>query len=93
MAAAKAQVRLVVHGRVQGVGFRFATVHEARALGLTGCVRNLVNGSVEMRAEGERARLEMLVAWAHSGPRAAHVIKVEEEWSDYGGKWDDFEVH
>lgn len=92
MAAAKAQVRVVIHGRVQGVGFRFATVHEARALGLTGCVRNLADGSVEVQAEGERSRLQMLVAWSHQGPRAARVTKVEEEWSEYAGKWDDFKV-
>jgi acylphosphatase len=92
MTSAKAQVRLVIYGRVQGVGFRFATAHEARSLGLTGCVRNQANGSVEVRAEGERGRLGMLVAWAHQGPRAARVTRVEEEWSEYEGKWDDFEV-
>jgi acylphosphatase len=45
-----------------------------------------------VRAEGERSRLEMLVAWAHQGPRAARVAKVEEEWSEYAEKWDDFNV-
>ncbi len=93
MAAAKAQVRMVVHGRVQGVGFRFAALHEARGLGLTGLVRNLADGTVEIVAEGERHTLEMLAAWARQGPRAARVSKVEEEWSEYAARWRDFEVH
>jgi acylphosphatase len=92
MAAGKAQLRIVVHGRVQGVGFRFATIHKARGLGLTGCVHNLADGTVEIVAEGERRTLEMLVAWARQGPRAARVSQVEEEWSDYAGKWTDFGV-
>ncbi len=93
MGSGKAQVRLIVHGRVQGVGFRFATLHEARRLGLGGTVRNLADGTVEIRAEGERAKLAMLAAWAHQGPRGARVTKVEEEWSEYGGNWQGFEVH
>jgi acylphosphatase len=92
MAPGKAQVRIIVHGRVQGVGFRFATLHQARGLGLGGTVRNLADGTVEIRAEGERRNVEMLVAWAWQGPRGARVTKVEEEWSEYGGNWHGFEV-
>jgi acylphosphatase len=83
---------MVVHGRVQGVGFRFMTQHEARGLGLSGTVRNRADGTVEICAEGERRNLDMLVAWAHQGPPAARVTQVEEEWSEYGGKWHDFAV-
>jgi acylphosphatase len=55
MTAVKAQVRIVVSGRVQGVFFRAATAQEARGLGLAGWVRNRLDGRVEIRAEG-RAR-------------------------------------
>ncbi len=92
MAADKAQVRIVVKGRVQGVFFRAATAHEAHGLGLTGWVRNSPDGRVEIRAEGARRNLEMLAAWAHQGPPAARVTEVEVEWSDYGGNWHGFEV-
>jgi acylphosphatase len=90
--ADKAQVRLAVRGRVQGVFFRAAAAQEARNLGLSGWVRNLADGAVEIRAEGARRNLEMLIAWAHQGPPAARVTEVEVEWSEYIGNWHGFEV-
>ena len=92
MATDKAQVRIVVKGRVQGVFFRAATAQEARSLGLSGWVRNRADATVEIAAEGPRRNLEMLAAWAHQGPPAARVTDVEEEWSGYAGKWQGFEV-
>jgi acylphosphatase len=92
MAADKAQVRMVVRGRVQGVFFRAATAQEARGLGLNGWVRNRADGAVEIRAEGARRNLEMLVVWANQGPPAARVADVEVEWSEYAGTWNGFEV-
>jgi len=92
MAVNKAQVRMVVRGRVQGVFFRAATAQEARALGLDGWVRNLPDGAVEIRAEGTRRNLEMLLAWAHQGPPAARVTVVEDEWKANGGRWHGIEV-
>ena len=92
MAVDKAQVRLVVDGRVQGVFFRATAAREARRLGLSGWVRNLPDGRVEIVAEGERKALEMLIAWGHQGPPAARVTDVEVEWSEYVGKFSSFEV-
>jgi acylphosphatase len=92
MTAVKAQVRIVVSGRVQGVFFRAATAQEARGLGLAGWVRNRLDGRVEIRAEGARGNLEMLVAWSNQGPPAARVVDVEVEWSEYAGTWNGFEV-
>ena len=80
-----ARLRLLVHGRVQGVFFRQAAAEEARSLGLRGWVRNLPNGDVEIVAEGPRRELKILAAWANQGPRLARVTGVEEEWSDYRG--------
>ncbi|HLK85534.1 MAG TPA: acylphosphatase [Candidatus Binataceae bacterium] len=76
---------MLVHGRVQGVFFRQATADEALTLGLRGWVRNLVNGDVEIVAEGPRRELKILAAWANQGPRMARVTGVDEEWSDYRG--------
>ena len=75
--AEAARVELRVHGRVQGVGFRYATEREAGRLGLRGFVRNLDDGSVEIVAEGDAAALDRLVAWAHHGPRMAIVDRVD----------------
>jgi acylphosphatase len=87
-----ARLRLLVHGRVQGVFFRQAAAEEARALGLRGWVRNLPNGDVEIVAEGPRRELKILAAWANQGPRLARVIGVEEEWSDYRGEEGPFAI-
>jgi acylphosphatase len=87
-----ARLRLLVSGRVQGVGFRFAALDEAQELGVSGWVRNLASGEVEIEAEGREDRLRMLAAWAHLGPRAAHVGNVREEWSDYAGEIDGFRI-
>jgi len=76
---------MLEHGRVQGVFFRQATADEARALGLRGWVRNLVNGDVEIMAEGPRRELKILAAWANQGPRMGRVTGVDEEWLEYRG--------
>jgi acylphosphatase len=60
----------IVDGMVQGVGFRYATVRQARALGLTGTVRNLADGRVEVVAEGEEQRLARLQGWLAGPPHA-----------------------
>jgi acylphosphatase len=73
------RVRVVVRGRVQGVGFRAATAHEARRLGLAGWVRNAYDGSVEVEAEGPAAAVEALCAWLARGPSYAHVTGIDVE--------------
>ena len=76
----KLRVRAVVRGRVQGVGFRASTQDEGERLGLSGWVRNLPDGSVELEAEGPRALLEALLAWCAVGPPGARVVGVEPHW-------------
>lgn len=69
----------VVRGRVQGVGFRWFVRERARALGLTGWVRNRADGSVEVLAVGEEPALRRLRALLRAGPAGAHVSEVEDE--------------
>lgn len=72
------QVRVLISGRVQGVGFRFWTEDQAIRRGLDGWVRNLTDGRVEAVFAGpEEAVAEMLRA-CHQGPRLASVSNVEE---------------
>ncbi len=71
------RAHLLVHGRVQGVYFRQSTQIEAERLGLRGWVRNRLDGSVEIVAEGEEAAVEALVQWSHRGPPMASVSAVE----------------
>jgi acylphosphatase len=85
-------VHLLIHGRVQGVGFRYFALREARALGLRGVVRNRADGTVEVEAEGERARVERLVEVLRSGPRGARVTSVDERWSEGPARHQGFEI-
>jgi acylphosphatase len=73
------RVRAIVTGRVQGVFYRASTVSEARDHGLTGWVRNLPDGSVELEAQGDDARVAALLAWCAHGPPAARVTGVAVE--------------
>jgi len=88
----QARLRAVVHGEVQGVGFRYWTRQEARGLGLTGYVRNRWNGTVEVVAEGQRASLQRLLDRLGRGPRSAWVQRVSAEWGLYTGRLRSFQV-
>jgi acylphosphatase len=70
--------RWFVRGRVQGVGYRYFAQHAAVGLGLTGFVRNLDDGRVEVYAAGPADRLDELAGMLHRGPRWAEVRGVEE---------------
>jgi acylphosphatase len=76
----KDRVHLYVSGRVQGVFFRARTRERAHALHLSGWVRNLPDGRVEIVAEGRKEALEALIAWARVGPSAAHVDDLAIRW-------------
>jgi acylphosphatase len=88
----RARIRLIISGRVQGVGFRFSAYDEAIALAVAGFVRNLPGGEVEMVAEGPREKLKMLASWAHLGPPSARVTHVREEWFDPTGEFTEFRI-
>jgi acylphosphatase len=87
-----AAVNTIVQGRVQGVYYRAFARRRAAELGLTGYTRNLPDGTVEIRAEGERERLQRLIGHLTSGPPAARVEKVVTDWSEYTGNYTGFSV-
>ena len=72
-------MRAVIRGRVQGVGYRYATVRQARRLGALGWVRNEGDGSVLVHAEGPEEAVEDLLAFLREGPRGARVDEVTVE--------------
>ncbi|MDO8811962.1 MAG: acylphosphatase [Gallionella sp.] len=83
-------LRLVIHGRVQGVYFRDSMRREAQRLGIAGWVRNRSDGTVEATVQGEPADVDAIVRWAHRGPEYAHVERVEIEPDE--GSHSNFEV-
>lgn len=81
-----------VDGTVQGVGFRMFVLDHAQSLGLTGWVRNTLDGRVELVAEGPRTELDTLLAKLRLGPRMAYVTEVQKEWLDATGEFSLFSV-
>ena len=69
--------RAIVHGRVQGVGFRFFVQREAQRLGLAGSVRNQADSTVEVVVQGHQATLEQFLEVVRVGPSHARVAEVE----------------
>ncbi len=86
------QLHAIVHGRVQGVGFRDATERRAVELGLTGWVRNLADRTVEVVAEGDQAILETFLAYLQRGPNSAQVKQVDADWRAASGDFEHFGV-
>ncbi len=72
-----ARARVVVEGRVQGVGYRYFTVRVARELGVRGWVRNLADGRVEAHAAGDSAAVEAFVRRLREGPPHGRVDRIE----------------
>lgn len=69
--------RLMITGRVQGIGYRNWTIGTAQALGVTGWVRNVRDVGVEIVASGDEEALDALVEACHRGPRLARVEHVD----------------
>lgn len=85
-------VHMIVIGLVQGVGFRYFTFKRARELGVTGYVKNLPDGTVEIEAEGERGQLEELIEALKVGPRSAVVNDLRVSWDTSDEKYNQFRI-
>lgn len=88
----KIRAHIFISGRVQGVFFRDNTKKKARELELTGWVRNLPDGKVEIIVEGEKEKIQELIKWAKDGPPLASVRNLRVEWQDWQGEFTDFDI-
>ena len=88
----KDRLFIKIFGTVQGVFFRDKTLEKAEELGLSGYVKNALDGSVEIEAEGAKEDLERLLEWAYHGPSSAIVKKVEARWQEGKGEFSDFKI-
>jgi acylphosphatase len=86
------RARFVVRGLVQGVNFRAAAAREATTHGLTGCVWNTADGSVELIAEGEPDALASFERWLRHGPRMADVEGVDRTDLAGDARYRDFRI-
>jgi acylphosphatase len=80
----------MIHGRVQGVYFRQSMLREAQNLGISGWVRNRIDGTVEAVVHGDPAAVDAILRWAHHGPELASVDRVDTYPTD--GEYSNFEI-
>jgi acylphosphatase len=88
----KEQRHLRIHGKVQGVGYRFFATRVARRMGLKGWIENNRDGTVEALVEGEKKTIDEWIEEIREGPRYAEVTHIEQESKDYTGRLPDFDV-
>lgn len=88
----KKRAHIIVHGRVQGVFFRHHTTEKARELKVTGWVKNLSDGTVEIICEGEKNDIDEMILWCGKGPRGAFVEKTDVSWEEYAGEFATFDT-
>lgn len=86
------RAHIFFEGRVQGVGFRYTTEKLALEIGLTGWVKNVPDGRVEVLCEGDRVRIEALVEGLKNSPMGVHIRKVICNWQPSTGEFEDFSV-
>ncbi len=88
----KKQVKLKIYGRVQGVFFRDSARRKSKKLGLVGCASNKDDGTVEIVAEGEERGLKELIKWCYNGPMLAKVDKIDIDWQEHTGQFNEFDI-
>jgi len=86
------QLHMRLEGRVQGVGFRYFVYDQALALGITGWVRNRMDGSVEVMAESRRPNLDQFLALLRRGSRSSMVLGIHPTWKPASGEYTDFKI-
>lgn len=84
------EIRAVVKGWVQGVGFRFFAERSAEKTGVHGWVKNLPDGNVETLAQGSKSQLENYITKLWEGPRSAQITDVEVHWQKPTRLYDSF---
>ena len=82
----------IVKGRVQGVGYRYFVIHVAREIGLKGYVKNLMDGDVEVVAEGPEEDLEKLIKALWRGPAFSNVEDIDTKFYDDEYGYVDFQL-
>ncbi len=87
------RAQVVIDGIVQGVFFRASARDEAIRIGVGGWVRNLPDGTVQALFEGEKKKVEAIIAWCHKGPPGARVNNVQIFWEAYQGEFEIFAIH
>ena len=87
-----ASAHMVISGLVQGVGYRWFVSRKAQEYNLTGYVKNLYSGDVEVEVEGHKPMILDFVRDLRVGPRSGHVTDMKIDWGEYEGRYGSFDV-
>ena len=85
-------LKIKVHGRVQGVGFRYSAIQVATRIGISGWVRNEWDGTVQIYCEGEAASVDNFIRWCRKGPSMAYVTSLDIDPVPYQGVYNGFKI-
>jgi acylphosphatase len=88
----KSSVHVIISGKVQGVWFRASTKQKADQLGITGWVKNTIDGDVEAVFEGEHSILKEMLEWCNHGPSLAKVKNIKVENNEKINEFDSFSI-
>lgn len=88
----KARAHVLISGRVQGVAYRYFAEKYAKSFGITGWVKNLYDGRVEVLAEGDRNDLDRFLARLKEGPRLALIEDFDVTWEEFANEFQDFQI-
>ena len=86
------RAHIIITGLVQGVYYRVTTKQKADSLGLSGWVKILPDGNVEVIVEGNKEEIEQLIDWCRQGPPGAKVDGVEVKWSPCRNEYQGFDI-
>lgn len=90
--ANETRARAVISGRVQGVFFRLETKRAALRYGVSGWVKNQLDGTVAAVFEGPKESVDAVLGWCKQGPPHANVTHVDVKWEDYRGEFSSFDI-
>ena len=85
-------IHIIVHGLVQGVGFRFYVRDRSAQYGIKGSVKNLHDGTVEIYAEGDEKQLHKFIEKIREGPSFGHVSRLVRKWKEPSDSYTDFTI-
>ena len=88
----KVRAHAIISGKVQGVCYRMETQRAAEHAGISGWVKNRVDGTVEAVFEGEKEQVDQIIAWCRKGPPLSAVSNVSIRWESFTGDFQGFEI-
>ena len=86
------RAQIIIQGLIQGVGYRFFAIEQARKYNIRGYVRNLPDGCVEVIAEGDKGMLNDFIKRLRIGPPSGHVTGIDVKWHEEEYGFTDFDV-